>query len=300
MTYRVTHSTTYDYSEPVALCHNLAHLTPRNHPRQTCLRSDLLINPDPAVISSGIDFFGNATTFFAIQEPHHKLTVMALHIIRLVPATAPAPVPQVSWEEVRDLLAQHRDTESLEACQFRFDSVYIKTTAELAAYASASFPARRPVLAAVLDLTRRIHADFRYDLQATTVTTPLSDVFAAGRGVCQDFAHLQIGCLRSLGLAARYVSGYLATTAATPGQPRLVGADASHAWLSVYCPGFGWFDVDPTNNQVPSDKHLSLAWGRDYDDVSPIRGVILGGGQHAVTVAVEVVPANEAGAEGPA
>jgi transglutaminase-like putative cysteine protease len=294
MIYRVTHATTYDYSEPVALCHNLAHLTPRDDRRQQCLNSELLISPEPAVISTGRDFFGNATTFFAIQEPHQKLTVTAMHVIRLLPAGVPDPVPEMPWEQARDFVTRNQNGDHLEACQFVFDSIYVKTTAELAAYAAPSFPPGRNLLEAVLDVTRRIHADFRYDPKATSVATPLSEVFAAGRGVCQDFAHLQIGCLRSLGLAARYVSGYLATTAPA-GQGRLIGADASHAWLAVFCPGFGWIDVDPTNNQMVSDSHLALAWGRDYDDVSPIRGVILGGGQHAVAVAVEVARADEAG-----
>jgi transglutaminase-like putative cysteine protease len=235
------------------------------------------------------DFFGNPVTFFTIQEPHHELTVTAHHMVSVSPFALPEPAQTPAWEEVRQVLSSDRGPRSLDVYQFVFDSPYVTTDPELADYAAASFAAGRPLLEAVLDLTRRIHTDFRYDTKATTVATPLSEVFSARRGVCQDFAHLQIGCLRSLGLAARYISGYLLTTP-PPGQQRLVGADASHAWLSVYCPGFGWIDVDPTNNQVPSDQHILLAWGRDYDDVSPIKGVILGGGQHTVSVAVDVVP----------
>jgi transglutaminase-like putative cysteine protease len=188
---------------------------------------------------------------------------------------------------VRDQLPADRNPTVLDAYQFVFDSRYVRSSAELADYARPSFTPGRPMLDAVLDLTRRVHQDFRYDQRATTVTTPLREVFAQRRGVCQDFAHLEIGCLRSLGLAARYVSGYLCTDP-PPDQVRLVGADATHAWLSVYCREFGWIDVDPTNDRMPSDQHILLAWGRDYDDVSPIKGVILGGGQHVVKVAVEV------------
>lgn len=288
MTYRVTHTTTYDYRAPVSLCQNLVHLTPRDTPRQTCLQSQLLVSPLPAVSTARLDFFGNPVTFFAIQEPHEKFTVTAESVIQLARVANPEPADTPPWEKVGELLAGDRSPQSLEACQFVFDSPYIKCGPDLASYASPSFVAGRPLLEAVLDLAQRIHKDFRYDRQATTLATPLREVLKDRRGVCQDFAHLQIGCLRSLGLAARYVSGYLLTNP-PPGRPRLVGADASHAWLSVHCPGSGWIDVDPTNEQIPSDKHITLAWGRDYDDVSPIKGVILGGGQHSVAVAVDVV-----------
>jgi transglutaminase-like putative cysteine protease len=289
MIYRVMHTTTYVYSEPVSLCHNLAHLTPRDGPRQVCQHTQLVIQPQPGVSTERSDFFGNPVTFFTIQEPHQELAVTAYHVIAVSPFILPDPAQTPAWEEVRQVLSNERGPRSLEVYQFVFDSPYVTTDPDLADYAATSFPPGRPLLEAVLDLTRRIHGDFRYDTKATTVATPLSEVLAARRGVCQDFAHLQIGCLRSLGLAARYISGYLLTTP-PPGQQRLVGADASHAWLSVYCPGFGWIDVDPTNNQIPSDQHILLAWGRDYDDVSPIKGVILGGGQHTVSVAVDVVP----------
>ena len=175
------------------------------------------------------------------------------------------------------------------ASQFVFDSPYIPTGDRFAAYAAPSFPPGRPVFEAVLELTSRIHAEFCYDPTATTIATPIKEVLEQKHGVCQDFAHLQIGCLRSLGLAARYVSGYLVNLP-PPGKPRLVGAEASHAWISFFCPGFGWIDLDPTNNQVPSDRHIVLAWGRDYDDVSPLKGVILGGGNHTVKVTVEITP----------
>jgi transglutaminase-like putative cysteine protease len=289
MIYRIRHTTTYDYSDPVSLCHNLAHLTPRDGGRQSCVASELKIEPAPAVSSIWTDYFGNPTTFFTIQEPHEQLIVTAIHTAEVTPPQCPDPATTLPWNQVRDALPNDRTPGGLNAYQFAFDSPYVRAHKDLREYAAASFPDGRPILEGVLDLTKRIHADFRYDQRATTVSTPLAQVFAQKRGVCQDFAHLEIGCLRSLGLAARYVSGYLSTTT-TAGQRRLVGADASHAWLAVYCPPAGWIEVDPTNNQVPGDKHIHLAWGRDFDDVSPIKGVILGGGQHTVSVAVEVVP----------
>jgi transglutaminase-like putative cysteine protease len=291
-TYRITHSNTYTYSEPVSLCHNLLHLKARDTAAQTCSQSQLLIQPLPAVSSSKTDYFGNTATFFTVQEPHPKLTVTAVNVIQLRTPTAPAAEATPTWEEVARLLCRPDAPEDLEACQFLFDSIYVKRAPELTDYARPSFAAGRPILDAVLDLTRRIHADFRYDKTATTVATPILEVLRNRHGVCQDFAHLQIGCLRSLGLAARYVSGYLLTEP-PPGQPRLVGADASHAWVSVYCLGSGWIDLDPTNNMIPRDKHIVLAWGRDYDDVSPIKGVILGGGRQTVRVAVDVTPVRE-------
>lgn len=294
MIYRINHTTTYSYSDPVSLCQNLCRLTPRPGAQQRCLQSHLLVIPQPAVLTSDTDYFGNPTTFFSVQEPHQQLTVTATHVAQITPYPPPDSAGTLPWEEIRDCLASDRGPLVLEAYQFVFDSPLIPTHAELADYAAISFTTGRPMFEAALDLTRRIHTDFRYDPRATTVTTPLRTVFANRRGVCQDFAHLEIACLRSIGLAARYVSGYLCTTP-PPGQPHLIGADASHAWLSIYCPRSGWIDLDPTNNQVPSDKHILLAWGRDYDDVSPIKGVILGGGHHTVHVAVDVMLSAEDG-----
>jgi len=293
MTYRVTHTTTYVYSEPVTLCHNLVHLTPRDTLQQTTRHHQLLVSPLPAVSKGRTDFFGNHAQFFTIQEPHQKLVVTARCSTQVTQSVPPATDDTLPWEQVRASLEADRSPAGLESYQFAFDSPYIKTSPDLATYAAPSFTPGRPLLEAVLDLTQRIHKDFRYDDTATTVTTPIHEVLRVRRGVCQDFAHLEIGCLRSLGLAARYVSGYLLTNPPA-GQQRLVGADASHAWLSVCCPGSGWIDVDPTNNQIPSQKHITLAWGRDYDDVSPLKGVILGGGDHSVSVGVDVVMANDA------
>jgi transglutaminase-like putative cysteine protease len=287
MLYRITHDTTYRYSEPVSLCQNVAHLTPRGRPGQTCLESSLAIHPAPAVVVERIDYFGNPSTFFAVQEPHRELNLTAVHRVEAVSRAEPMADQTSPWEQVRDLLAVNRSPEVLDASQFVCDSRCVRSAPELAEYARSSFGENRPILGAVLDLTARIHSDFEYDPQSTTVATALAEVFAQRRGVCQDFAHLQIACLRSMGLAARYVSGYLSTEP-PPGYVPLIGADATHAWLSVFCPGLGWIDVDPTNNQIPAEAHITLAWGRDYDDVSPVKGVILGGGQHTVSVSVLV------------
>ncbi len=292
MLYEITHVTTYEYSASVSLCQNLAHLTPRTTDEQQCLQTTLSISPQPAVLSSRTDYFGNQLTFFAVQEPHRKLTVTANHLVEVTPRVPVDGSLTQPWEEVRDRLRASRSTDCLQAYQFAFPSRHVPFSNELAEYARNSFVAGRPLFEAVLDLTARIHADFEYDPQATTISTPIHEVFQQRRGVCQDFSHLQISCLRSLGLPARYISGYLRTMP-QPGKPRLVGADATHAWVSVFCPDVGWLDVDPTNNLQPSDKHVVLAWGRDFDDVSPVKGVILGGDQHSIGVSVDVVATEE-------
>ena len=293
MLYRITHTTTYEYTEPVSLCQNVAHLTPRAGPCQTCLETSLAIHPVPAVVVERVDYFGNPSTFFAVQEAHRELTLTAIHRVEVAPRIEPEACQTPPWEQVRDLLSVDRGREVLDASQFVCDSRYVRSTTELAEYARSSFGEGRRILEAVLDLTARIHADFEYDPQSTTVATALSEVFAQRRGVCQDFAHLQIACLRSIGLAARYVSGYLSTEP-PPGYVPLIGTDATHAWLSVFCAGLGWIDLDPTNNQIPAEGHILLAWGRDYDDVSPVKGVVLGGGQHSVDVSVLVERLTEA------
>lgn len=289
MLYHITHTTTYDYSEPVSLCHNYLHLKPRCCARQQCRHVELFVRPEPEQLQNQLDYFGNPTTLFAIQEPHGRLLLRAESWVEVTTAEPPSAGATPPWELVRDSLRSDRSAAALEAYQFVFESRYVPRGDDLAEYCLPSFPAGRPIAEAVIDLTRRIHADFKYDQRATTVATPVHEVLARRRGVCQDFAHLQIACLRSIGLPARYVSGYL-VTAPTRGQARLVGADASHAWVSVYAATTGWLDIDPTNNRIPSDTHITLAWGRDYDDVSPVRGVILGGGHSTLEVAVDVVP----------
>lgn len=199
MIYRVTHSTTYAYSQPVSLCHNLVHLAPRNTHRQTCIVTTLEVAPRPAIEVQHVDFFGNAVYFLTIQEPHKRLTLTARHMVEVAPFTPPDPGETPPWEAVRALLTHPTDADGLEASQFVFDSASVRAGAALAGYAAPSFPPGRPLLDAVLDLTHRIHAEFRYDPTATTIATPLSDVLASRRGVCQDFAHLQVGCMRSWG-----------------------------------------------------------------------------------------------------
>jgi transglutaminase-like putative cysteine protease len=281
--YEVVHTTQYTYSASVPVSHHVARLSPRALPHQHCLQHELHIEPRPAVTASHTDYFGNVTTFFAVQGAHTRLSVRARSIVAVNPVPPPRPSESPPWEAVLD-----RSTLPLEAIECAFESVPIASADELTAYARPSFAAGRPLLEAVADLTRRIHGDFAFDRTATTVTTPLATVFKLRRGVCQDFARLEIACLRSLGVPAHYVSGYLETVP-PPGKPRLAGADASHAWLAVYCPGIGWVDVDPTNNVMPAGTHVTLAWGRDYTDVSPIRGVILGGGEHSLRVNVDVI-----------
>ena len=283
MRYEVLHTTEYAYTESVAVSHHMARLRPRDLPHQRCVHHELDIEPAPAVTSTHVDYFGNAVTFFAMQGAHKSLIVRARSTVEADGSTRAAPAETPPWETATD-----RSALTLDALEFLFDSTDPAPTPGLEPYARASFQKGRPLLEAVVELTGRIHDEFTFDSKATTVATPLGDVFKSRRGVCQDFARLEIACLRTLGIPAQYVSGYLETVP-PPGTPRLLGADASHAWLAVYCPGIGWIPVDPTNNLLPSDTHITLAWGRDYDDVSPVRGVILGGGAHTLRVQVDVV-----------
>jgi transglutaminase-like putative cysteine protease len=289
MTYRIVHKTTYKYKHPVSFGNHVAYLTPRSQAHQTCTSHELLVTPAPSALSERIDFFGNPVTFFTIQEPHEELNIEAHSRVVMEESSSGWPEHSPAWEVVVRSLAEDLSEAGLDAYQFVFESPRIKPIPEFAAYASLSFSPARPLTDALLDFTERIYKDFRFDSKATNVRTSPQQVLRQKRGVCQDFAHLQVACLRSLGLAARYVSGYLRTYP-PPGRPRLVGADASHAWASVYCPGSGWLDVDPTNNLIPSQSHVTLAWGRDYGDVSPVRGLILGGRDHELEVGVEMEP----------
>jgi transglutaminase-like putative cysteine protease len=287
--YRVSHSTTYSYGSPVSLSHNQVRLVPRDDARRRCLISRQNVSPTPTVVQSWIDFFGNIAGYFMIDQPHRELVVTSESTVEVGPVLWLAAEATPAWDAVRDQVRNRGDDAALEASFFTFDSVFAKAGAEFAEYALPSFTVGRPLDAAVLDLTERIHRDFSYDPTATAVSTPTLDVLRSRRGVCQDFAHLEIACLRSLGLAARYVSGYLQTDP-PPGRPRLIGADASHAWISVWCPGIGWLDFDPTNACQPAERHVLIAWGRDYVDVAPIKGVVLGGGAHVMSVSVDVTP----------
>ena len=298
MNYRVTHTTTYAYEELVSICHNEMRLEPRGAPRQRCLAAALAIEPTPAVLATELDYFGNRASFFTLQEPHHRMLVTARSELEIASVRPVRPSATPAWEAIREQIRTETTHEALSAYEMSFDSPLVPVEPAFARYALPSFAAGRPILDGVLDLTQRIHADFEYRPGATSVTTPAEEVLARRHGVCQDFAHLELACLRALGLPARYVSGYLHTRRVRSAEKEedeeaaLVGADASHAWVSVWCGDAGWIDVDPTNDLVTSDQHLTLAWGRDYADVAPIKGVILGGGEHTVEVAVdvEVVP----------
>ncbi|WP_339908364.1 transglutaminase family protein [Symmachiella dynata] len=289
MNYHITHTTKYMYSEAVPVCHNLVHLAPRTLPNQVPDKFRLLIHPEPYSVSYGKDYFGNDVSYFSIYQTHRGLTVTATSDVAVSAAPEVVPDDTAPWEQVAAQLKTDRAVEVLDAYQYVFDSSSIQRFPELAEYVKPSFPAGRPILAGVIDLTARIYNDFTYDPRATTVHTPIREVFEQRHGVCQDFAHLQIGCLRSIGLAARYVSGYLRTEP-PPGKPRLVGSDASHAWLAVYCGEAGWVGIDPTNNVLASTDHITIGWGREYNDVCPIQGIIIGGGEHRMSVEVDVVP----------
>ena len=289
MTYQIVHKTTYKYKHPVSLGDHVAYLTPRFKPNQLCTAHELRVTPTPAEMIDRLDYFGNPVTFFTIQEPHEELSIEARSRVDIDGPSVRWPQQAPAWDEVVHNLPADFSPEGLDAYQFVFESPRIKPGAEFASYASQSFTPERPLTAALLDFTSRIHQEFKFDSKATTVKTAPQEVLRLKRGVCQDFAHLQVACLRSLGLPARYVSGYLRTTP-PPGRTRLIGADASHAWVSVYCPGTGWLDVDPTNDVIPGDGHVTLAWGRDYGDVSPVRGVILGGRDHELDVGVDMEP----------
>ena len=286
MKYNVLHETLYSYESPVVLSQQLLHLTPRLLDFQTLIQHRIAIEPTPAETRARDDYFGNPVTQILLAAPHGRLSVSAQSQVEVTPRVVPEGGEK--WEGVRDGLRRGGGT-LLEPIQFMFESPHVEFLRDLSSYAEPSFAAGRNVLAAALDLTRRIHADLTFDPKATSVSTPLREVLARRRGVCQDFAHFMIGCLRMLGIPARYMSGYIRTTP-PPGQPQLVGADASHAWVSVYCGGATWVDLDPTNNVVVGDGHVTLAWGRDFSDVTPMRGVILGGGEQELEVRVTVTP----------
>ena len=292
--YRIEHDTRYTYASPVSTSQHVAYLRPRELPRQHVHRQEISVAPRPARWTRRSDYFGNAVDQFTLLKRHDELAVRARSLVEVAPARAhPEPALSPPWEDARRSLVFQRGVGAGEAARYAFTSPYVALDPDAEAFARSSFAPGRPLLEAAIDLMRRIHATFRFDPEGTTVTTPVGRVLAERRGVCQDFAHLQIACLRALGLSARYVSGYLLTTP-PPGRPRLQGADASHAWLSVHCPRFGWVDLDPTNDCLPDEQHVTLGWGRDYGDVSPLRGVILGGAHHTLAVGVSVVPLDAA------
>jgi transglutaminase-like putative cysteine protease len=249
---------------------------------------ELVVTPPPDFSAARRDYFGNEVKWFSIYEPHQTLTITAQDQVQTLAVEPPRADLVPPWEHVRDAVRRRESADAFEACQFVFESPRVKVGPEFAAYAAHSFAPNRPLLEAVGELSQRIFSEFEYDLEATTVTTPVDEVLQTRHGVCQDYAHVMIACLRSLGLPARYISGYVHAGTG------LVGAQASHAWVAAFCPGFGWVDFDPTNGILPKEEHVSVAWGRDYSDVTPVKGIAFGGGDHIINASVEVVPDRQA------
>ena len=270
MIYHIHHKTTYTYLEPVSVCHNILRLAPRNTERQVCKGVTIRIHPEPDSRREYVDFFGNTVIYFSIEKEHAQLTV------------------DVHSEIEKKVGALPRESrEAGEINQFVFETPMTAGNEEVAAYARVSFQPGRPVLEATTDLMHRIYRDFAFTPGFTTVSTPLSMVMRERKGVCQDFAHLAIACVRSAGLPARYVSGYIETISPA-GVQKLIGVDASHAWFSVYIPQAGWVDLDPTNDMLAADQHITVGWGRDYADIAPMKGIILSSGAHGLSVSVDV------------
>lgn len=302
MRLRITHDTRYRYEPPVLTAVHMTHLTPPPTRCQDRLDARLQVHPQPASITESLDIYRNVRTFFEIASPHDELLVRASS---LVETHAPDPVGStLAWDAVRDSFVYHVGAEWHPAAEFIYPSHYVHPGEVFADYARPSFPPGRPLIDAARELMQRVHADFTYASRSTEINTPAAEALAQRRGVCQDFSHVMLACLRSLGLPARYVSGYLLTQP-PPGQPRLVGSDASHAWVAVFLPdvaaqhgGHGWYDLDPTNDRhgwgAPGEDFVRLAVGRDYADISPMRGVIHGGAGHELDVGVTVEPCDAA------
>jgi transglutaminase-like putative cysteine protease len=287
--YALRHTTRYEYDLPVVHAHHMARLRPRQLSHQRVVSSELSVKPGVSSLTEKLDYFGNITDVLEVAETHEVFEVTSLSIVTTLPnrLSEDPPLGLMTWEAAAQALD---DTELyLREGELRYDSPLVRVHQVFKEYAATTFTPGRDLVDGVIELNRRINEDFKYEPAATDVSTPLGQVMRERRGVCQDFAHVAVACLRSVGLAARYVSGYLETIP-PPGKERLVGADASHAWASVLVPGHGWLDLDPTNNLLPSERHIWVAWGRDFSDVSPLKGVVLGGGAHRLTVGVDVAP----------
>lgn len=289
MIFEVSHKTTYHYTAPVAQANHLVHLAPRPHERQQVIQHSIKVSPSPATRNDFTDYFGNPASTIAIESSHSELMI---HAVSTVEVNAPSDTDlsaSMPWDKLAQDLAPSKKIAELDAAQFLVPSRHTAITSELFAFAEPSFNPGRPVFECARELTRRIHNEFAYDGTATDIATTTDELLKIRRGVCQDFAHLLIASLRAFGLPARYVSGYLLTHP-PDGKEKFIGADASHAWASVWSPGVGWVDFDPTNDLIPQDEHVTIAYGRDFQDVSPVTGVLLGGGAHLVDVAVDVMP----------
>jgi len=286
--YDIAHRTTYKYDAPVASARCAMRLLPRNDRGQTVLSDRIELSPAPEVVSDRIDFHGNRVCGAHILKPHTKLQIALAARVEVDRAPPPAPALTPAWEIVRDAAYAANSLAASSPAHYIYVSRFAPLFDAATNYARESFSPGRPLLEGALELMMRVHADFAYDTDATHVATPVAQAFARRRGVCQDFTHIMIAALRGLGLPAAYVSGYLRTVAA-PGQARLEGADSTHAWVSVWCgPEFGFFDLDPTNAMAVGNDHIAIAIGRDYADVSPIDGVILGAGGQDLDVSVDV------------
>ncbi len=287
MLYSVTHITRHTYQSPVSQSLNELRLTPRSLPLQQLRDLEIRVDPEPATLQRRKDYFGNDVIAIEIYEPHRSLVIKTNSVVE-VHISPLESISSVSWEDARELIASHSDDESLAATEFVFDSPFVTSGPEFAEFARPTFKPGRPLIEALKELSHRIYSEFRYQPKSTSIETPLLEVLRKRQGVCQDFAHVMIGALRSLRLAARYTSGYLRSS------PGSHGAEASHAWVSAFVPGSGWLSFDPTNDVMPSDQHVVLAWGRDYGDVTPVKGIAVGGGSHTIEVEVSVQPVESA------
>ena len=295
MRYRVRHSTHYSYTARVTSCYNVAYVLPRDTRRQKCISSRVTVSPQPAIARSRTDYFGNQAYHFEIQRPHKELVITVESEIRVSQLGQGLNLDLgISYEQALNQIRDDRAKQTLNAREYLLDSPMVEATDELAEYAKPSFILDRPLKSCVADLTSRIFNDFTYDPDFTTIATPLAEVLEHRRGVCQDFAHLQVGCLRAVGIPAKYVSGYIETLPA-PGEEKLVGADATHAWVAYFCPDEGWLEFDPTNDTAANTQHIATALGRDYVDVTPVKGVIFGGGKNPqLSVSVDVARLGDA------
>jgi len=287
MQYEVTHTTRFSYEAPVTRCLNEVHLTPRELPFQRVRKTSIKVDPTPLFIRHRKDYFGNDVSTFAVMDVHHSLTATATSLVEvhdIADLKDDTLQPAICWEDARAMISASADESCLAASEFLYPSPYVPAVLSLGTYARETFVPGRSLFEAAKELSHRIYTEFKYDPKATSIDMPLADVFRNHRGVCQDFAHIMIGALRSLRLAARYVSGYVRSGS------KLQGAQASHAWVSVFIPGSGWFNFDPTNDVMPTEGHVTLAWGRDYGDVTPIKGVTLGGGGQRIHVEVYLKP----------